>query len=272
MAFYLTGIFTTANQLLIDLSTFANDNGWTVDYDGVYNTSYRRLHIHKGGAHYDLYSSSSTSFRVYGCTGYSVGSSPSDQPGVSDGYSPFTGENGGVFWLISVVGALYIGCVRGTEIHWGTLFAISDKIGNWTGGFGLQGSSSGGMFRYDAYGYTYGYAQLYFNDGWSAYNTAANGLGGSVYNSADMVIKCQPNIYNNGLLPFRIALFIFNSSDPEKKHPIGYAPGIYRSNGGDIYDIGDEITIGADAHIILPVRTYAIGSDTYGDFIFKLGA
>lgn len=272
MAYYQTGICSTANQFLIDFATFLEANGWTLDYNGVYATSYRRIHFHKGEAHFDIYSTSGTASSAYGCTGYSSGSAPNAQPGVTGSAKAFNVINAAVYWFVSTVGGIYIGLGEyGTTINWGAFFVVQAKIGAWSNGFGVQGVNA--LFLgVSAYNSNAGSAQIYYNGEWSGSNTSTKGLCGNVV-STDIARNESPNFYNGGINPFPTVIFIRNAIDTSKWHPIGYAPGLYRTNGGDIYDVGEIITIGSDQYIILPSSALTIGASTgNGDWLFKLGA
>ena len=270
MAYYQQYTFSTYNQLLIDLSAFLTANGWTVDLDGVYNTSYRRVHFHKGSAHFDIYSGASN-ITAYGCTGYSSGSAPNAQPGVSGSRTYANGTVGQPYWFVSVIGAVYLGIFSASAVNWGVFYhSIPVKIGSWADGFGLQGTGQNTLFGSSAYASTAN-AQIYINGAWSAFQAAINGISGGNY-SNDFGSGKSLNIYNGGLTPLPILVFIGNSADGTKKHPIGYAPGLYKANGGDVYDIGEIIVISGYNYIIIPSAQVNIGSATNGDFIFKLGA
>lgn len=271
MATYQNGTFTTANQHLIDLAAFASANGWTIDYDGVYNTSYRRLHLHKGEAHFDMYSTSSTAVSMYGCTGYASGSAPGAQPGATTYAKPFSGTNGYGYWFVSTAGGLYFASLNASRyFSWAALFVIESKIGVWTNGFGITGqASSSGLFPDGCY-VSPGYGQLYYNGGWSA-NAAAGGLGGTDI-SSDMPASKSPNWYNSGIVPVPVMLVLNAPADTSKRIPMGWAPGLYRTNGGNLYDIGETLVIGSNTYLILPKYMPSIGVSPYGDYLFKLGA
>ena len=271
MAYYQTVTFTTVNQFLIDLSAFLSANGWTIDYDGVYSTSYRRLHFHKGEAHFDFYSSTSTKIYMFGCTGYASGSAPNAQPGVSGSRDFTLSTSYPTIHFVSTQGAVYFGYIGSGSTYWGSVFIVKEKIGSWSNGFGLQAVTTGAnFFGGSAYSTTVGYAQLYYNGVWSTYGAAAGGFTGGNY-GADLGSQKSLNVYNGGLVPQRVVLFINNSSDSTKKHPVGYAPGLYKANAGDIYDFAETVTIGSDTYLFLPSYSTSIGDGTYGDFLFKLG-
>lgn len=271
MARYQSYTFTTANQCLMDLSAFVSANGWTIDFDGVYNTTYRRLHIHKGIAHFDLYSTSTTNIRIYGCTGYDSAKAPSLQPNVS-AYRDYSNTATYTFWLVSTSGGLFFTTAASTgRFLWGSLFAVTDKIGSWADGIVMSVPPySASPFSTNWYGSSYGYALMYYESQWSTNGLDAGGLCGGLITS-DISTK-QPCAYNCGLVPFPIPLFILNGTDYTKKHPVGYVPGVYKCNGGDVYSIADEIIIGGDTYVIFPSNAVDIGGSSVSDMLFRLGA
>ena len=272
MALYQQYTFSTWNQILIDLSAFLAANGWAIDLDAVYNTSYRRLHVHRGEAHFDLYSSGSN-ITGHACTGYSSGSAPNAQPGAS-GSKVFAGSTSGMpYMFISTAMGVYIMLTSSnTYAYLGAMWHSVPKIGSWANGFGMSGTSIGGLFGPSAYASPNGSAQIYCNGEWSAYQAVAGGLSGGNYTS-DLGSNKGFSLYNAGLIPQPIPLFLGNTSDSSKKHPIGYAPGLYKANCHDVYEQGDVIIIGGDTYLAIAQYTSGtMGSITYGDFIIKLGA
>jgi len=277
MALYQELTTTTANQFLTDLAAFAATNGWTVDYSDVYNTSYYRVHISKGSAHFDAYSNSTMGGYFYGCTGYAGGSPPASQPGVS-GDKNFNLEVSAPLWLISTAGGLYVGMKTSTYFRWMALFVVSEKVGAWSDGHGLTvhtnnvyGTSP--FMSTDVYTAYFG-AQIYINGAWSGNKVVANGLSGNNYITAGhMAATAQPCKYNQAMLFLPLILFLYSAVDTTKKHPIGYLPGVYLSNGGSLYLTGETFTVGADTYLILPSFSLTVGaSTTYTDLLFKLGA
>lgn len=271
MAYYQSYNYTNVNQVLIDLAAFAADNGWTIDFNGVYNTSYRRLHIHKGQAHFDLYTAPGNVVSMFGCTGYDSGSTPNTQPGVNSATARnITYVVGRSYWFVSTIGALYLAVIQSNNYwYWGCLFIVSSKIGSWSDGFGLMAAASDLLFTLSCYSNP-GYGMIYYNGSWSGDGAASRGLYGSV-SSSDLPVY-GPQQYNAGIIPFPVLLGVFSPTDTTKQIPMGFAPGLFRCNGGDVYDIGDEIIIGADTYLILPRYYSAIGLSSHGDFLFKLGA
>lgn len=260
----------TANQFVIELAAFVAANGWTIDFDGVYSTSYRRLHFHQGAAHFEVVSNSALGMLMYGCTGYDAGQAPSLQPGVTAGKSFAVLANTN-YWLISVQGAIYV-CVLSTTsyywAHWLCFFTVQEKIGSWSDGFGLSAGANSSLFDSNWYS-SPAYGQIYLNGAWSA-TVLANGIVGNIVTS-DLATHV-PNSYNAGLVPMPILLMLCPAADSSKRVPLGYAPGIYRTNGGNIYSVGEELVIGADTYLIVPSYYNKIGQVGYVDFLFKLGA
>lgn len=272
MALYQSYTFTTANQWLIDFAEFVAANGWTIDYDGVYNTSYRRVHFHKGTAHFDFYSASATAIVEIGCTGYDSGTTPALQPGAGIISRQNTFGVGVAYMFVSTPGAIYFG---NNELsigawYWGSIFTVQSKVGNWTDGHGLS-QAAAAFFGTNAHTNGNGYAQIYYNGGWSPAQSAAAGCLHGTGVQTELPTK-QPNFYNGAIIPFPIILFIYNVTDSTKRHPIGYLPGVYGCCGGDIYSPGDQIIIGSDTYIIMPLGNANIGVATTGDLLFKLGS
>lgn len=271
MSNYLTGNFVTANQILIDLSPLLTANGWIVDYDGVYSTSYRRIHFHKGTAHFEIYSGSATYLYFYGCTGWSSGSAPTAQPGVSAGSKSQYGTAGYPYYVVVTPRAVFIGLPINSylTIYWSTMFIVESKIGNWSDGHGLSGAGNSGFMGSSWYGAPT-YAQIYCNGAWSP-TAVAGGLCGNHY-AYDLVAK-TPCYYNGAVIPFPIVLFVRDTVDTTKFRPIGYMPDFYKTRAGDLYTTGDTKVIGSDTYIWLPQNNEAVVSNTtgiYGDSLIKI--
>lgn len=261
-----------SNTIMERLGTFAADNGWTVDFDGVYNTTWRRLHIHKGEAHFDFYSSATTTINAYGCTGYAAGSTPANQPGAHVSAVNYNFVFNGWFAFFSTVGGLYIGVkaitIAGTW-GWGGVFIVQQKIGTWANGFGITGT--GGEWGFSATASNApSYLRLYYNGAWSNAATAGGVVG--LLETQGVYGYSLPNFYNAGILPFPVPLFLTNPTDTTKLTPLGSFPGLYFSNGGDLYDLFDTITIGSDTYMWMPTLKSMLGHQNYADILFKLGA
>jgi len=271
MAYYQQYTYTNTNQYLLDLEAFANTNGWTIDLSAAYNTSYWRLHLHKGSAHFDLYSTAGEVY-MYHCTGFASGSSPSTQPGAGGTNGVwFTLSTSISYWFVSTVGGLYMAYLTATTsaFNWGCFFIVQDKIGAYAGGFGgIVPSADYNLFSDDtASPYR---NQIYINGSWGVYG-GAGAMVGSIVNGS--IPTYGPNHYNLGIIPWPVLITIYYAADITKRVPVGFAPGLYQTNGGDVYNIGDEIIIGADTYLIMPGTGKSIIGDTArGDYLFKLGA
>lgn len=263
MAYYATSTFTTANDLITAIKDFATANGWTIDN---YTTgTYNRLHLHKGAQHVDMQAVNTAAINMYGCTGYASGSAYSAQPGTS-AVKNLNFTAGNIYYLVSTVGGLFlIYSYSSSTFHITGFFTIQEKIGAWSDGACIVGPySSGPTFSAQMYSN----AQIFINGAWSA-TKAANGLVGGASN--DNVTKAQPCQYNAAIVPIPLPLFLAMSTDSTKYQPLGFAPGVFRCNGGDIYSALDILTIGTDQYMILPGSVSGMGGTDY-DYLFKLGA
>jgi hypothetical protein len=92
----------------------------------------------------------------------------------------------------------------------------------------------------------------------------SNVAGGNIWNA-------QPILNNTGIVPIPVLLMLGYPLDSSKRVPLGFAPGFYRTNGGDIYNIADELVIGSDTYLMMPGNAAYIGSAS-GENLFKLGA
>jgi hypothetical protein len=276
MATYQRITCTTANQFLIDLSAFFSANGWTVDSDGVYNASYRRLHVHKGAAHFDLYSSSATNIYAFGCTDYAAASAPNAQPGNES--LTLTGRALAIYpnydaHFISVAGAVYIGVLNSNGVAiWSFFVHAPDKIGNWSGGGAIMcgGANSIGLSANSISNSSYGLASAYVNGAWTKTGSVAAGSLCGLETNSDLSTK-QPMFYNQGIMPLPVGMAIRNATDTSLYHPLLFLPGVYRANGGTLYDYGESLTIGGETYKIIPRNSATIGTSVYGDYLFKLG-
>jgi len=274
MAFYQS--YTTAAsgnmavQFLTDLSAFALSNGWTIDYDGIYDLN-RRLHIHKGSAHFDFYEYLELSIYLYGCTGFNGGVDSSAQPGATPSPAFIDLVHNGGYNFISTAGAIYF-CLVAVAGHvgWGALVhSVPNKIGAWTFGVMAIGANTGSpAFDYSLFSNPSS-GRVHYNGGWS---TGANAGGLCGIYTTNQLIANSHQWYNAGILPFPIWFGIFDLTDSTKVRPMGFFPELYASNGRDVYEVGQSITIGADTFVIMPTYLSEIGHVSYGDFLFKVGA
>lgn len=270
MAYWQEYTFSTKAQFVIDFAAFAAANGWTINANGTYGSSYRRVHFSKGSAHFECYEDA-TSTKLIGCTGYAAGSNPDAQPGVS-GVKNFMPTVGVRYWLVSTVVAIYIGAEvsAGGAVYWGCFYAVQEKIGNWNGGHGLhQPLNSNRIFNSGCYGTSQGSNQMYFEGAWSP-TTVAGAVSGSTTSDLSLLDR-QPFKYNAGILPLPVGLFRHNLSTTTLKHPLGFAPGLFRINAGDVYVMKEELVIGADTYLVMPINHNVVGSTNH-DLLFKLGA
>lgn len=274
MPFYeIHASFVDANQMLDELVTFLQVNGWTIDHDDIYNTSYRRIHFHKGGAHFDFYSYSATNYRMIACTGWDSGETPENQINASTAtFRNFRGYVGHEYIFISTADAVYVvSSVNGTYYMYSCFGKITEKIGSWSDGILIQGGSTSQLFGSSMVAGTNGsYGQVYVNGEWSSASSGANSVSGS--GSAGGLTYRQPNIFNGAVTPIPIVLLWTNAADTTKLHPLGFAPGIYRIHAGDIYQKYDIITIDADDYLVFPYYNLECGEYGLGDYLFKLGS
>lgn len=269
MALYQNYTFTTANQYVQDIAAFALANGWTLDFNGVYLTSYWRCHFHKGDAHFEMRSYSATGVYLSSCTGYTAGTTPALQPGYSGAERVIPNNAGNTYWLVSVVGAIYFTWSYTTTVSWGAVFNVQDKIGAWSNGWGFLVPSSV-IFATNCYLTAGGFGVIYYNGGWSA-SVAAGGLLGTNAVNSDLAMENQPMFCNGGLMPLPVLLLLGNATDSTKLHPLGFAPGIYKTSSGDIYNLAEELIIGGDTYLLMPDSGITVGLIN-GDILFKLGA
>lgn len=265
MALYTSGTITTPNALITAIKDFAQANGWTVD-TYTESTNYR-LHLHKGDLHVDMQQTSTSVITLYGCTAYASGSAYNAQPGASASKTISSLTSGSQYYLVSVVGGIYV-VTSSSNVSVAGFVSVQDKIGGWTGGAVVVGSQTSSSYAFDAT--SYGYAQLYIDGAWTP-TTTAGGLKGNLQRI--QVSGQQPCQYNATIVQVPACLFVGLSTDGTKLQPVGYAPGLYRCSGGNIYSTGDIITIGSDDYLILPAGSWAAGiGSTRGDYLFKLGA
>jgi len=263
------------DTFLQDLEAFATTNGWTTDFNGIYGT-YRRLHIHKNGVHFDFQGAQPLGGGFYGCTGYSAGVAAVSQPGVSAAKN-FTIVSNGGYEFVSTPTAIYMACraLDVTDYGWGGIWtSVQNKIGVWTEGFGCTSmQASTWSFGSTAFSSAQGSLQLYYNGGWSA-SAPANGAGGirGITLTTNLAADDQPNFYNAGILPFPVPLFRVHPTDVTKVEPMGYFPDLFFANAGDLYMGEDVLTIGGDSYLILSGHNGTVGLSSYADLLFKVGA
>ena len=268
MALYETHNFTTGVQFLQDFAAFALANGWTVDRSETYQSTNWRIHIHKGAAHFEL-RSSATAVRVSSCTGYDSLADATGQPGYNGAERSFANTVGETYTFVSTVGAIYFTRAKPGDYEWGGLFVIQDKIGTWADGFGFQVPDLS-LFGVNCYSSAGGFGQIYYDGQWSGLGVAANGLSG--VNSLGDVVSKQPSVHNAGVVPLSSLLMLILPEDTAKRIPLGFAPGVFRARTGNLYEVGDQLLIGADTYLVQPFANRDLFAETAGAHFFKLGA
>lgn len=255
------------NEYVQNFAAFAESNGWILDYNGPYLTNYWRVHLHKGAAHFEMRSTSALAFYVSSCTGYTPGATPANQPGYCGSERNNVTLLGTPYSFASAQGSLYFTKPILTSFEIGSFFTISDKIGNWADGHGFFACCTG-CWPENTTAAAGGYAQVFLNGAWTP-TVLAGSVGGCAISSD--IPKSLPNCFNAGLVFVPILLFYIPTFDSTKRQPLAFAPGIYRANGGDIYQIDDELIIGGDSYVIWPYSSNYVGHSTQGDYVIKLG-
>lgn len=259
-----------ANQFVQDLAAFLTANGASVDFSGVYNTSYYRVHAHIGGVHFEFYSTSSVNVYYLACTGYSNGVAPTSQPNVST-IRGLSLTVGGKYVFVSTPGSLHFFNASNGSYYPGAVGIIAQQIGGYQQGYFIMAASSG-AYTVSCYTSAAGASQLYYNGGWTTYNTQAGALIGDVGGGEGISIAKQPNDYNGAIHPFGITAYVINSQDTTKYHPIGVFPNVFKGNAGNVFSLGEQITSGSDTYVVYPKGASDVGSATTGDLFFKLGS
>lgn len=234
--------FSTVAQFLTDIATFADGNGWTVN-----TLSSTLCVVTKGAVTWTIEYSSGTSIKM--------------KSGAS-GYAYMTMNPGDAYAFVSCGASLFIGrSVSGIWV-WGGLANISTKVGAWAGGIGVCGFSSS-PFQTSAITFD-------VNGVWSP----ASGAGAVWISTNDdlYMMDKQPFTYNAGILPAQVMAFALHT-DTSLYRPLGYIDGLYRFRAGDIYVMGEELVIGADTYLAMPMGSSGLSSSAQArDLLFKLGA
>jgi len=262
---YLTSIDVVVNAC----KTLAEENGWSIDRHDL-NT---RLHLHKGLLHFEVYKYSSTHLALVGCSGYDSGASATAQPGASAATTGYILDYAGpsnegtmpMFRLVASGTSIYIfpGVIDGSNYPVNTrgmaFGEITEKIGNWADGqfvcgayTGSSGNSSD-FWLFSAHPVSTDISFLLKINGSWAPNTSY-GYAVGRYSSCSALRSKMPNVFNAGVLPVPLPLFVKNISNGALLHPIGFAPGLRCIEGGDVYMDGETITIGADTYILVQAR------------------
>lgn len=275
---YETGTATGRDDLLAKLKVFLEGDGWATNMYAADGTGYR-LHVSKSGVYANLRSTNNEElvpgYEGYHCsvtgiglnlsTGYDAGQSWITQPGYP------TGNWGSVCTpLIDLPGAIpaYWFFSNGTEVdvvievstsvyeslHWGELV----KCGSYANGLYFSGGSDPQSCSRDAAFYDNNL--LVCVDGvWEGYWASGRDLltpwhfVGSIMPLAQTLRGVAP------LLPLYVGI---NAGD----YPLLGWPEHVRAIRMDYLDVGEEITLGSDTWVALPIKGYEHGPSGYGDF------
>ena len=244
MANTASGNVAAVNDLVEAFRIVCAADGWTVDYSTT-----GRIHIHKGSYHFEIYAYTSNNLGIVGCTGYTSGQTPPNQPGASGilqthviassttNYQIISTGSNVICLLYRLYGPAINSCAFGT---------ISEKIGSWSGGQFVLGGSSYYSTNCDIWS-TVSAGVLMMDGAWAP-NASFGSLCGLFGTTVNLRSR-MPNTYNAGILRLPITVYLRNLTTPTLYHPIGYAPNIYQANGADVYMIGETIQVNGEDHL-----------------------
>lgn len=270
---YLIKSLVSINDTLAELNTLLTRSGsaWTVDYFGSYNGN-NRIHFHKDNAHFEFWYGGATTINMAGCTGYESGSAPGSQPGTSSTTYTWGDGAGKDVAIIDVVDSVYIGLYRSDSTWgWSAAFIVSSKIGSWTGGHGISAGRNLGLIISGGGSNQ----QLYINGSWTSADPSNNCLTSTWTehypdnNFYSTLAISQPCRYNGAIIPHPIVLFV-TSADGILKLPVGYAPGISRFLGGDVYSYSEIIPAAGKNFLAMPCYGITLGRQRYADLLFEV--
>lgn len=238
---------TTTDLMIANIKTQAEGYGWTIDFFGTYN-SHNRLHLHNtDGAHFDIWWGSTSAVYIVGCTGYSSGSAPTAQPGVS-GTCTITST----FSHLVVIGkhSIFIKMWGSGLVQVMQFGQMADKAGSWTGGCFISSTlSATALYSWALWvSSTNINSQILINGSWSALSSVA---GGGVRGIDSGMVNLMPFSYSGGILPVPFMIVMMNPTTPGNLHPLGYAPDIRLFNGGTVYASLEEIAIDGDVWLAI---------------------
>lgn len=256
MALYQKYTFSNVATFLSDLATFAAANGWTV----ITSTS-TRVEISKSGVEFRVDYVSTTSVRLYATqSGGTITTATIT-------ITPFA--VGSPYMFVSCGSSIPIGLYTSSAWNWGGLFNVVDaeKTGSWTGGALVLGINSANYRFFNDASFIVG--TIWKDGAWSYVggSAAAGALKGSTSFDTSLADK-QPNAFNGGIIPVDIELYVCNST-VTLLHPIGFVPGVYRFNAGNIYVAEETIPIDGTDYLAMP---YGYGTVGTRDLLFKLTA
>lgn len=234
---YNTGGTAKSNWTMMALlKTFLESNGWVTD---LWSAGSRYHFSHPiSGAHYDAVSGASSNIVFAGCTGFNSGAAYNAQPG-HYGTREVRFANHTVatdfYGFYSCNDDVYVCNIFNSVWSSFAFFSIKNKIGNWTGGFGLGGSLSN---------------SAHFGNS-DQMTLLVNGTGRVLYGShGNNPITYYPMEWNRSslLVP---ALICVNDwvETAANKIPVGYLSDFYSCNIGSDFVMNDIVSINGKDHI-----------------------
>ncbi len=270
MAAYELFAATTPDLAIANIKTKAEAYGWTIDFFGTYN-SHNRLHLHNAdGAHFELWWLSSLGFYIAACTGYSSGSAPTAQPGVSSSLQ-ITGNYATL--IVVCPSSIYLKIFKDGTLPQNIQFGmIEEKIGVWAGGVFISSTCpASNSYAFSLWStYSLYSSQVLINGIWS---TPVTSNGGAVYGVCESELYTKmPFAYSGGILPAPLMLVQINPSTTTYRIPLGYAPDVRMFSGGSVYSSLEEITI--DGETWLAINQSETGGTFLGipDTLIRLAA
>ena len=263
---------SATNGILIAFKDFLSSNGWVIDFAETYLTTFYRVHVHKGTAHFDFWTSTTVAFNGVGCTGYTPGNTPITQPGVSNTKTYTWVVNGQYMFVSFPHGVLLISiAILGNYGYGVIIHSVADKIGAWSEGIIISAMNASTGISGSSCFAAHQNSQIYYNGGWSGNTALLKGMWGTDITSD--LPSMPPAQYNSGMMLWPMIFGTMNAIDTTKHTPMGYYPDLFRSNSGDLYLAEETITIGADTYLILPNSgSILVGVNNNADYLIRLGS
>ena len=246
---YEFGTHTGTNNFIERLKIFAEANGWTVNFFGLYSGN-NRLHLSKSGQYVAIWYATTSSANFRGHTSYAAGSNPDAQPGVSPAglHSYIQGLTSGYSYAFFAFGDslyYYLENPANPTRNIGGFGSLTNKIGAWSGGNFIW-CNSGGYQMFTTAGSQA--CTIYINGAWTPMGTdfIASGLLGSVSDIDYALQGKMPNAYNAQIVMLPIVLMQRNSVTASLLHPLGFVSDVCRFNAGNVYVDKEIITRGGD--------------------------